>query len=82
MGTSGALQTLFYAQVTDEMRVSEGGGNPDEGELIEVVEIPVNEVLAFVMDEGVEKPVGLLFGVTWYMACKQNGGGCTSGGCL
>ena len=64
------------------MRVGQGGGNPDEGELIEVVEIPVNEILAFVMDESIEKPVGLLFGVTWYMTCKQNGSGCTSGGCI
>ncbi|KAK2173596.1 hypothetical protein NP493_864g01060 [Ridgeia piscesae] len=81
VGTSGTLQTLFYAKVTDAMRVGEGGGNPTEGELIEVIEVPVSESLAFVMDETVETPVGLLFGITWYMACKQNQKGCKSGGC-
>ena len=80
MGTSGSLQTLFYIQVTDDMKVGQGGGNPEEGELIEVVEIPVSESFAFLMDETVETPVGLLFGITWYMACKQTKD-CTGGGC-
>lgn len=61
------------------MKVGEGGGNASEGEMIEVIEIPVSETLAFVMDETVETPVGLLFGVMWYMACKQKD--CKNGGC-
>ena len=81
MGTSGTLQTLFYAQVTDAMRVGEGGGNPSEGELIEVIEVPVSDSLAFFMDETVETPVGLLFGITWYMTCKQNQKDCKGSGC-
>lgn len=61
---------MYYAQVTDEMRVSSGGGNPEEGEMIEVVEIPVASSMEWVLDQNIEKPVGLVFAVMWYFACK------------
>ena len=38
MGLSGATSTIFYADVYDaDIIPGGGGGNPDEGEVIEVV---------------------------------------------
>ncbi|WAR19768.1 NUD14-like protein [Mya arenaria] len=48
------------------MKVSSGGGNANEGEMIDVVEIPAQEGRKFAMDESINKPVGVLFGVMWF----------------
>ena len=64
MGTSGALQILYYVEVTDEMKVGKGGGI--EQEFIEIVEVPVSEGRKIVMDESTLRPVGLMFAVTWF----------------
>ena len=64
VGTSGPLQILYYVEVTDEMKVGKGGGIDEE--FIEIVEIPVSEGRAIIMDETILKPVGLMFGVTWF----------------
>lgn len=66
VGTSGAYQDMFYVAVTDEMKVSAGGGNTHEGELIDVVEIPVTEGRKFIMDETFNKPVGVMFAMLWF----------------
>ena len=70
VGTSGSLQTLFYAEVTDSMRVSSGGGVAEEGEMIEVVEIPVTEARSLIMDENVVKPIHLMFALMWFYENK------------
>ncbi|KAL4238693.1 Nudix hydrolase 14 [Mactra antiquata] len=66
VGTNGSYQNMFYIEVTDDMKVSSGGGNPLEGELIDIVEIPVSEGRKFVMDEAVVKPLGVMFGIQWF----------------
>lgn len=66
VGTSGAYQTMFYAAVTDDMKVTDGGGNLHEGEMIDVVEIPVSEGQKFMMDETLTKPVGVMFALQWF----------------
>ena len=66
VGTTGAWQDMFYAEVTDEMKVAAGGGNVHEGELIDVVEIPASKGREFIMDEKVNKPVGLMFAILWF----------------
>lgn len=70
VGTSGALMTLYFAEVTDAMRVSKGGGLVEEGEMIDVVDIPVSEAMKFVMDDDVNKPVGMMFAVLWFFQNK------------
>lgn len=70
VGTSGSLQTFFYAEVTDEMKVGCGGGTAAEGELIEVVEVPVSEGKKFIMDETKIKPVGMMFAILWFYENK------------
>lgn len=71
VGTTAALQTMYFAEVTDSMRVSKGGGLVEEGEMIDVVDIPVSEAMEFVMDDNVNKPVGMMFAVLWFFQNKS-----------
>lgn len=41
---------FFIAEYDPSMRVGRGGGNPDEGEDIEVLELPIDEALAMIGD--------------------------------
>jgi nudix-type nucleoside diphosphatase (YffH/AdpP family) len=41
---------FFVAEYEPEMRIGDGGGNPDEGEDIEVVELSVDDALAMIAD--------------------------------
>ncbi|XP_063003733.1 uridine diphosphate glucose pyrophosphatase NUDT14 [Elgaria multicarinata webbii] len=66
VGVTGSKQTLFYTEVTDEMKVSEGGGRPEEGELIEVVEIPLQDSINFAFDETVTKTTGIIASFMWF----------------
>jgi len=66
VGTSAAYQDMFYVDVTDDMKVSTGGGNQHEGELIDIVEIPLSEGRTFMMDESKTKPVGVMFALMWF----------------
>lgn len=66
VGVTGSRQTLFYAEVTDQMRTSEGGGQPEEGELIEVVEIPLEDSMKFAYDEAFPKTMGVIFSFMWF----------------
>ena len=53
------------------MKVGTGGGNLEEGEMVEIVEIPVKDTLDFAMNS-VEKPVGLAFALFWFHLFKRN----------
>lgn len=64
VGFAGSVQTLYYAQVDESMRVSSGGGI--DIEVIEVIEISVEEAKAFVYDESKAKTPGLMFAFGWY----------------
>ncbi|XP_025091686.1 uridine diphosphate glucose pyrophosphatase-like isoform X3 [Pomacea canaliculata] len=66
VGTTGSKQILYYADVTDDMRVGTGGGLAEEGELIEVVEMDIEQGRKLIYDETVNRPCGLLFGLQWF----------------
>ncbi|KAK4299921.1 hypothetical protein Pmani_027843 [Petrolisthes manimaculis] len=71
VGVSGDRQNLFYVEVDDKMKVTQGGGLAEEGEMIDVVEISVDEVRAMVNGpEEVTSPAGLLFGLSWFLQHK------------
>lgn len=72
VGLSGDPQTIFYAEVTDEMKVSSGGGNSEEGELIDVVEMSIAEVETFLSQKSVPSPGGFLFGLQWFFNKKAS----------
>ncbi|XP_031717586.1 uridine diphosphate glucose pyrophosphatase NUDT14 [Anarrhichthys ocellatus] len=66
VGVTGAKQTMFYAEVSDDNCVSAGGGEPREGELIEVVKVPLHEAMTFAYDERIPKNMGVVFSFIWF----------------
>ncbi|KAJ8009229.1 hypothetical protein DPEC_G00086720 [Dallia pectoralis] len=66
VGVTGAKQTMFYVEVSDENRLGEGGGKPEEGELIEVVKVPLHEAMTFAYDESIPKTMGVIFSFMWF----------------
>ncbi|XP_077179980.1 uridine diphosphate glucose pyrophosphatase NUDT14 isoform X2 [Paroedura picta] len=68
VGVTGSKQTLFYAEVTDKMKTGKGGGQPEEGELIEVVEISLRDSMSFAFDETFPKTMGVLFCFMWFQS--------------
>jgi len=64
VGISGTKQTLYFAEVDDTMKVSEGGGLPEED--IEVIYISKNEAKKFMLDENYQKTPGLILGFYWF----------------
>lgn len=66
--TTGARSTMFYCEVTDNMRVSDGGGVDDE--IIEVVEMTVTETLEYIARDELTSPANLLFGIYWFLENK------------
>ena len=69
VGFAGSKQTIFYTEVTESMRVNNGGGI--DTELIEVIEIPISEVRKFMFDESIAKTTGLLFAIMWWIDKKE-----------
>lgn len=66
VGVTGSKQTMFYAEVSDDNCVSTGGGEPCEGELIEVVKVPLHEAMTFAYDERIPKTMGVIFSFIWF----------------
>ncbi|RUS89667.1 hypothetical protein EGW08_002588 [Elysia chlorotica] len=63
---SGSLVTLFYAEITDSMKVSAGGGLANEGEFIEVVELSIEEARNLIFDETINREPCLLVALQWF----------------
>ena len=66
VGFSGNCSTLFFAEVTDEMKVGKGGGNPHEGEFIELFYLPLDEAKQFIFNNKYPKPASLIAAFGWY----------------
>jgi UDP-sugar diphosphatase len=64
VGTAGNSQVIYYTEVDETMRVSEGGGIHDE--MIEVIELPAKEAKTFMYNESIGKTVGLMFAFMWW----------------
>jgi UDP-sugar diphosphatase len=60
VGISGSKGSMFYVAVTDQMKVGTGGGLVDEGELIDVVEMPVKDAFDIINDNTVARSTGLM----------------------
>ncbi|XP_067007761.2 uridine diphosphate glucose pyrophosphatase NUDT14 [Anabrus simplex] len=71
IGVTGDLQTLYFAEVEDKMRITTGGGNEHEGEFIEVVELTVPEVKKYIESGNVNSPGGFLFALMWFFHNKS-----------
>lgn len=68
VGFAGSKQMLYYVEVDESMKVSEGGGIDDE--LIEVVYLPTNEAKTMIYDESIAKTPGLMFAFMWWFENK------------
>ncbi|KAM9645276.1 uridine diphosphate glucose pyrophosphatase NUDT14 [Trichechus inunguis] len=68
VGLTSSNQTMFYAEVTDAQRSGPGGGLVEEGELIEVMHLPLDDAQAFVDDPDVPKTLGVIFGIFWFLS--------------
>jgi len=68
VGFAGSGQTLYYAEVDESMRCSDGGGI--EGEVIEVVELSIEDSKALIFNETIAKTPGLLFALMWFFDRK------------
>ncbi|XP_042800411.1 uridine diphosphate glucose pyrophosphatase NUDT14 isoform X1 [Panthera leo] len=73
VGLTGSNQTMFYAEVTDSQRSGPGGGLAEEGELIQVVHLPLDGAQAFADDPDVPKTLGVIFGISWFLSCVAPG---------
>ncbi|XP_024880158.1 uridine diphosphate glucose pyrophosphatase-like [Temnothorax curvispinosus] len=69
--SASAKQTLFYVEVTDDMRKHPGGGDESEGEVIEVVELSIPEVKDYIGSKKIQSPSSFLFGVSWFLLNKS-----------
>lgn len=73
MGLLGSLHTIFYTEVTNEMKAHEGGGNPLEGEFIELFELKLESIRDFIKDDADhQKPQGLLFALMWFLYERES----------
>ncbi len=64
VGFAGSKQTLYFAEVDESMKVSEGGGIDHED--IEVVHLPVKDAKALIYNEAIAKTPGLMFAFMWW----------------
>jgi UDP-sugar diphosphatase len=64
VGFAGSKQTLYFAEVNESMKVSEGGGV--DHEQIEVVYLPIDEAKKLLYDESIAKTPGLMFAFMWW----------------
>ena len=72
IGTGGARMSLFYAQVSEDDRISSGGGLSEEGEMIEVVELTLEEVKDLLRQDCVNCPTFTLYGLQWFLNKHQS----------
>ena len=64
VGFAGSKQTLYYVEVNESMKVSDGGGV--DGELIEVISLSIKDAKKFIYDESIVKTPGLMFSFMWW----------------
>lgn len=64
VGFAGSKQVLYYVEVDESMKISEGGGVA--GEMIEVIYLPVKEAKMLIYNEDISKTPGLMFAFIWW----------------
>lgn len=68
VGTFGSLQTMYYCEVTDDMKVDSGGGVDDE--IIEIVEMSIPETKKYITGDQILSPPSFLYGIYWFLQNK------------
>lgn len=63
-GSSGSIQHLFYTEVTQKEKHTKGGGVEDE--CIEVLSLPYENSLDFILNPNIKKTTSLFLAIHWY----------------
>lgn len=67
----GNYVTVYYCEVTDDMKVSKGERKKDGSTMVDTVEMTEDEVKEYCKDgEDVLSPAPFLFGVYWFFMNK------------
>ncbi|MEA2027496.1 MAG: NUDIX hydrolase [Campylobacterota bacterium] len=69
VGHSGGQQSLYYCEVDESMRISQGGGI--DTEMIEVIEMNIESTQSILFDESIIKTPGLIFAIYWWSNAKR-----------
>lgn len=69
VGTSARLQTAYYCEVTDDMKVNSGGGVEDE--LIDIVEMTVDEIKKYISGDNIPSPPSFMYLIYWFLYHKH-----------
>ncbi len=64
VGFAGSKQTIYFVEVDESMRVSDGGGIDDE--VIEVIELPISKAKEMIYDDSIAKTTGLAYTIMWF----------------
>jgi len=64
VGISGAKQTLYYAEIDVDLKVTEGGGLDEEE--IEVITIPLHNAKDFMFNTNYKKTPGMMMAFYWF----------------
>jgi len=70
VGFAGSKQTLYYTEVDESMKVSDGGGV--DAEFIEVITLSIADAKTFIYDESIVKTPGLMFAFMWWFDKIRN----------
>lgn len=66
---NGSKQDIFFANINESMKQSEGGGNKSEKENIDIIFVPLHLIHEFLEDDSCPKNNSICFSVYWYL-CK------------
>ena len=66
VGFAGSLQTLFYAEVDNSMKIHNGGGI--DAEEIEVIYLKISDAKEFILDESKAKTPGIMYAMMWWFS--------------
>lgn len=69
IGLSTSKQTLFFATICQEEKISEGGGERDEN--FELFELPSSQIIDFLKNETIEKTSSLAYMLEWFLRTQQ-----------
>jgi ADP-ribose pyrophosphatase len=67
-GASTELIFLFYAEVSEKDKIEKGGGNPDENEDIQLLKIPVSEIVSSISKM---KDAKTILALQWFLLQKS-----------
>ncbi|XP_030037704.1 uridine diphosphate glucose pyrophosphatase NUDT14 [Manduca sexta] len=71
VGVEGAVQYMFYCEVTDDMKTEQGGGVDDE--IIEVVEKTIPEIEEMLQSQSIlPSPPSMVYALMWFIHHKAD----------